>query len=457
MIIDDYFQYEHSGNIKYAHGKNNTITWASIIEKGYAKLRGSYEKLNYGNCLSAFIDLTGGFATRIDLKLRIPQEGILTSLISHYERGYPICSNTKDIVSSPGLIKSHAYTVLGVYRASQGRPPLVKLRDPLGVYKCEGELGLDSPEWESMDTETKEILGYFSARESTGQFFMRFDDFMKNFSAVTVFCNDTDNADHKVVRGTWWSGSTMGGTSSSATWADNPQYAVTASSGGTIRFEVSKKGEPGNDNNHISARLYSLNGREPYRIISPIDRTEDGWGKCIHKENHTTAREVAFSVNVDKSWFPLVIVPAVAEKTNPIEFTVNVFADKSANLSIEKVKEWEYRKSVTCSRIGEYDAIKCPQCALNIPFHAVRQESFRFVFRVFAEQDRRAQFNLLIKKNDKLILSRLKQKDEESLVIPLELESGNTYYVTLKPEGTGYKGFTIFVYSNMCDFDLREC
>lgn len=457
MIIDDHFQYDHSGNIKYAHGKNNTITWASIIEKGYAKLRGSYEKLNYGNCLSSFIDLTGGFATRIDLKLRTPQERILTSLISHYEHGYPICSNTKDVVSSPGLIKSHAYTVLGVYRASQGRPPLVKLRDPLGVYKCEGGLSLDSQWWESIDTETKERVGYFSAMTSTGQFFMRFDDFMKNFSAVTVFCNDTENVGHKVVRGTWWSGSTMGGTSRSVTWTDNPQYAITASSGGTIRFEVSKKGEPGNDNSHISARLYSLNGREPYRIISPIDRPEDGWGKCIHKENHTTAREVAFSVNVDKSWFPLVIVPTVAEKTNPMGFIVSVFADKSANLSIEKVKEWKYHKSVTCSQIREYGATKCPQCALNIPFHAVGQEILHFVFRVFTEQDRGAQFTLFIKENDKLVLSHPKQKGEESLVIPLKLAPGNTYYVTLKPEDTGYKGFTIFIYSNMCDFDLREC
>lgn len=41
--------------------------WVALIEKAFAKSRGSYEKLNGGNTAEAMVDLTGGVSEKYNL------------------------------------------------------------------------------------------------------------------------------------------------------------------------------------------------------------------------------------------------------------------------------------------------------------------------------------------------------------------------------------------------------
>ena len=43
-----------------------------MVEKAFAKLRGSYERLNGGNTSEAMVELTGGVSEKINLKVMEP-------------------------------------------------------------------------------------------------------------------------------------------------------------------------------------------------------------------------------------------------------------------------------------------------------------------------------------------------------------------------------------------------
>ena len=43
--------------------------WVALIEKAYAKLKGTYQKLNGGNTSESMVDLTGGISEKYNLKV----------------------------------------------------------------------------------------------------------------------------------------------------------------------------------------------------------------------------------------------------------------------------------------------------------------------------------------------------------------------------------------------------
>ncbi|OXA62953.1 Calpain-C [Folsomia candida] len=67
VLVDDRLP-TVNGRLVFLQSQQNDVFWASLLEKAYAKLHGSYEALKYGTSLDGFSDLTGGITESIPLR-----------------------------------------------------------------------------------------------------------------------------------------------------------------------------------------------------------------------------------------------------------------------------------------------------------------------------------------------------------------------------------------------------
>lgn len=58
MIVDDYFPVDENGRIAFASSKDNEI-WVSLLEKAWAKLHGTYARVESGVPYFAYSQLCG--------------------------------------------------------------------------------------------------------------------------------------------------------------------------------------------------------------------------------------------------------------------------------------------------------------------------------------------------------------------------------------------------------------
>ena len=72
MIIDTRIPCK-DGVPVYARSSQKSNMCVSIVEKAYAKLKGTYENLNGGNTSEAMVELTGGVSEKVNLKLMEPR------------------------------------------------------------------------------------------------------------------------------------------------------------------------------------------------------------------------------------------------------------------------------------------------------------------------------------------------------------------------------------------------
>ena len=66
LCIDDYFICRHSEPV-FAKARDHVI-WVLLIEKAYAKVHGSYKRIEGGQAFEAMRDLTGAPAYVYDIK-----------------------------------------------------------------------------------------------------------------------------------------------------------------------------------------------------------------------------------------------------------------------------------------------------------------------------------------------------------------------------------------------------
>lgn len=103
-------------------------------------------------------------------------------------------SDTTKSVS--GIVQGHAYTFLNAiilnFQGSQRR--LVQLRNPWGKGESKGEWCDTDPNWNSVDPNEKKRIG-FNPNKDDGIFFMSYDNFCKEFRALTV-AEINDNASY---------------------------------------------------------------------------------------------------------------------------------------------------------------------------------------------------------------------------------------------------------------------
>ena len=172
ILIDEYFAFDKKNNLFYGSSYDKSEIWVSLIEKAWAKLKGSYENTNKGEANEAFEALTGAFTKQIKIK-KINKDRLWNILKD--SKDFPICAGTinsdlfDDNFSALGLKDNHEYTIMEIIEKKLTEDNIEKkiaLRDPYGenksFHKCEG------------------------SKKGRGMFTISYDDFRHYFTLVEI-------------------------------------------------------------------------------------------------------------------------------------------------------------------------------------------------------------------------------------------------------------------------------
>ena len=172
ILIDEYFAFDKKNDLFYGSSYDESEIWVSLIEKAWAKLKGSYGDTKIGEAKEAFEALTGAFTKQIKIK-KINKDRLWNILKD--SKDFPMCAGTKnsdifeDNFSAFGLKDNHEYTIVEIIEGGLAKDNIEKkitLRDPYGenksFHKCEG------------------------SKKGRGMFTISYDDFRHYFTLVEI-------------------------------------------------------------------------------------------------------------------------------------------------------------------------------------------------------------------------------------------------------------------------------
>ncbi|XP_069806781.1 calpain-3 isoform X2 [Dendropsophus ebraccatus] len=396
VVIDDCLP-TFNNQLVFTKSSQRNEFWSALLEKAYAKLHGSYEALKGGNTTEAMEDFTGGVTEFYEIK-DAPKD-LFKIMKKAFERGSLIgCSiDEKDTCSygmvppsdigealrrmiegvgdtqpnmdglepkppvaivpaqfetrmASGLVKGHAYSVTGVEETTfkGDKVKLVRLRNPWGQVEWNGSWSDNSKEWTIIDKAEKSRLQHQIKED--GEFWMSFDDFMKNFTKLEI-CNLTADALESdrlqtwtvsVNEGRWVRGCSAGGCRNFPdTYWTNPQY----------RLKLLEEDDDPDDNEVVCSFLVALmqkNRRKDRKAganlftigfaIYEVPKEMHGNKQHLQKDfflynaskdrckSYINMREVSQRFRLPPSEY--VIIPSTYEPHQEGEFILRVFSEK---------------------------------------------------------------------------------------------------------------------------------
>ncbi|KAM5129115.1 calpain-3 isoform 2-T2 [Mantella aurantiaca] len=400
VIIDDCLP-TFNNQLVFTKSSQRNEFWSALLEKAYAKLHGSYEALKGGNTTEAMEDFTGGVTEFYEIK-DAPKD-LFKILRKAFERGSLIGCSIDEVnalsygISPPsdmeeslmrmiqsvgdtkleldgkgldpkppvaivpaqfetrmasGLVKGHAYSVTGVEETTfkVDKVKLVRLRNPWGQVEWNGSWSDNSKEWNIIEKSEKARLQHQIKED--GEFWMSFDDFMKNFTKLEI-CNLTADALESdmlqtwtvsVNEGRWVRGCSAGGCRNFPdTYWTNPQY----------RLKLLEEDDDPEDNEVVCSFLVALmqkNRRKDRKVganlftIGFAIYEMHGNKQHLQKDfflynaskdrckSYINMREVSQRFRLPPSEY--VIIPSTYEPHQEGEFILRVFSEKR-NISEE--------------------------------------------------------------------------------------------------------------------------
>ncbi|XP_075720740.1 calpain-13-like [Rhinoderma darwinii] len=213
--------------------------WPSLLEKAYAKLRGSYQNLHWGFISEAMVDFTGGVQMDFNLS-KAPSDLRDIVLAAVRSRSLMGCTTPGDLHTGNaelqnGLVQGHAYTVTDGTQIeySNRSEDIVRVWNPWGKGEWNGHWSDGSSQWERVRPDLRKKL---NVDRNDGEFWMSCQDFMQNFVQVNI-CNftpsylDFGNPQHvwetTSYYNQWVRGSNAGGCNTAEDMLKNPQYVIT--------------------------------------------------------------------------------------------------------------------------------------------------------------------------------------------------------------------------------------
>ncbi|XP_044148304.1 calpain-13-like [Bufo gargarizans] len=213
--------------------------WPSLLEKAYAKLRGSYQNLHWGFISEALVDFTGG--VQMDFNLSKPPSDLRDIVLAAAQSGSLMgCTTPGDLYTGNielenGLVKGHAYTVTNGTQIEYNNrvEDIVQVWNPWGKGEWNGRWSDGSPQWDRVRPEIRKKL---NVDRNDGEFWMSCKDFVQYFAQVNI-CNHMpsylDFGNPQCVweitsyYNQWVRGSSAGGCNSAEDMWKNPQYVIT--------------------------------------------------------------------------------------------------------------------------------------------------------------------------------------------------------------------------------------
>lgn len=210
IVIDDYIPcYQGTTDPKFAKA-HDTEMWAVLIEKAFAKMYGSYSKLEGGLMSWGLTALTGNPAVLFDRNNgrtwraavggyysedEFNDDAFYDLLIRQRRNGAFICCAGVPATNPMGLISGHAYSVIQLRRV---RIPLttdyfnmVQIRNPHGGGEWKGAWSDNSSSWDNNPI-VKAVLQGPNELKEDGAFWMQWSDFVKFWSSIHIVDCETN-------------------------------------------------------------------------------------------------------------------------------------------------------------------------------------------------------------------------------------------------------------------------
>ena len=162
VIVDDWLPVQKWGNgynTLFAHVGPDQALWMSILEKAFSKYHGNYEHIVAGNPMNALRTLHGAPWSSVwhepvdwDPTKESLEAVPLWDRISAWDQEDDMITASTPSAwykgeVTDGLVKNHAYVVLGTAYIATGDIRLVKLRNPQSLDKFQGAWSDASAKW----------------------------------------------------------------------------------------------------------------------------------------------------------------------------------------------------------------------------------------------------------------------------------------------------------------------
>eukprot|EP00598_Pedospumella_elongata_P001962 CAMPEP_0184979376 /NCGR_PEP_ID=MMETSP1098-20130426/9690_1 /TAXON_ID=89044 /ORGANISM="Spumella elongata, Strain CCAP 955/1" /LENGTH=351 /DNA_ID=CAMNT_0027502687 /DNA_START=199 /DNA_END=1251 /DNA_ORIENTATION=+ len=206
VTIDDYVPCDSHGRPLFCKFNGHEM-WPLLLEKAYAKSKGSYAAIEGGRPLNAMIELTGyqgeamvgPFSDAQFTKMKhCIDKGCLLAAGSH---GVDNTLRAGRAGLKSSIAAGHAYSVLKIKtpHLTTKKLRLLKIRNPWGGFEWDGDWSDNSPLWNTHTGVALEI-GKPEKKED-GIFYMCWEDFIKYFNVVDVLYPNygMDNIHFRVV------------------------------------------------------------------------------------------------------------------------------------------------------------------------------------------------------------------------------------------------------------------
>eukprot|EP00667_Euglena_gracilis_P023452 EG_transcript_26494 len=195
VTVDDHIPCDLEGMPLFAHCEDAMQPWAMLLEKAYAKLHGSYDRLALGSSAQALEDLTGGQCTNLTLHTlpvarQLYDDGALwgqleeataadsDTLVAASYRA-PTALLQKASIFGSGVTPNRLYHVATVRQLD--RWTLAQLRDPWRQAVWTGRFSVGAAEWTA---ETRAALGHTAEAEAAGVMWVTLEDLATFFNRL---------------------------------------------------------------------------------------------------------------------------------------------------------------------------------------------------------------------------------------------------------------------------------
>ena len=137
--VDDYLPWNtRKQKLLFVSSTDKLEFWPCLLEKAYAKFKGSYADLNFGMISCALHDMTGYEWKNIDTEETDQMYYDICDKISSIGLVFAACLGTKEHnVRDIGLISSHAYSITG-FGGDVNHGKCLRLLNPWGHYEYTG-------------------------------------------------------------------------------------------------------------------------------------------------------------------------------------------------------------------------------------------------------------------------------------------------------------------------------
>ena len=187
VVLDNYIPCDESGEPVFSSANGNEL-WVILLEKAWAKLHGSYERIIGGQAHLTLRDMTGAPAFEFETSDEEAFARILEGEHLNYAMAAginPLDQNQAAKVKQLGLVTEHSYGLLSaaeVHDKKGNLARLVQMRNPWGNFEWQGDWGDKSDCW------TPELKLQLDLKDDAddGTFWMSFDDMKKYFGRFQV-------------------------------------------------------------------------------------------------------------------------------------------------------------------------------------------------------------------------------------------------------------------------------